>query len=69
MVESIYYHQFCEQYKSGSCCHYTLMSQNSPWKGKGQPKLTVDEAFQLTWQPCTLMYSTNDAIQRYLRCV
>jgi hypothetical protein len=28
VVESIYYHQFCEQYISGRCCYYT------PWKGK-----------------------------------
>ena len=27
VVESIYYHQFCEQYISGSCCHYTLLGK------------------------------------------
>ena len=45
VVESIHYHQFCEQYISGSCCQHT------PWKGKVQQQFTVYNWWNLSIKP------------------
>ena len=64
VVESIYYHQFCEQYISGSCCHYTFLG-----KVRASHSLQLMKPFNWLGSHVHQCTQQTTLFQSYLRCV